>query len=431
MKCSRCDAYSEETIVIPAHGHKISEDYDVENETAPTCTEAGHEDHVFWCVYCDIEMARETVETDPALGHLPGEPVEENRVEPTATVDGGYDTVVYCQRCDAELSREHTVLPATGTEVTLTINNTLALDGATTLNYILTKSEVEALGLTDLKVVVVHTAYVDGEYVDETVELTDWVYYDQAQNYILFKYENIAAKELNDKMVAHVEGVKDGVTFTSNEKDYNPMTYCYTIAQRETANDNLRKTCADMIKYCAAAQECFSYNTANMADADWNDTIAAVATQGDPELANYKEDIALEGQTATIMTYTLDASGRVNINYYVLPDDMASYESLTLVCTYKDVKGHTVTTEIPGTDWDLYNTTYGYKATLNTVNAGEMREIITAVVKDANGNVISNTYKTSIETYAWTIVDRDNNQPLMKLMKAMLNYGTSANALLK
>ena len=208
------------------------------------------------------------------------------------------------------------------------------------------------------------------------------------------------------------------------------MSYCYTIAQRPDSNAALKKTCADMIKYCAAAQICFNYNTANPADADWNEVIDSVASQGDPVLADYKEIIPLAGQTCEILTYTLDASGRVNINYYVLPDSGVDYTTLTLVCTYRDVKGNDVTTEISGADWTFFNATYGYIATLNTVNAGEMREIITAVVKDANGNVISNTYKTSIETYAKTIVDRNNNEPLMNLMKAMLNYGTSAQAFL-
>jgi hypothetical protein len=316
------------------------------------------------------------------------------------------------------------------TELSLTINNTLALDGATTLNFIISKAEIDPYALDSFHVVVVWTKYADGTYTDETVRLD--VKDDQYGNgqYYLFALENIAAKELNDHMVAHVEGQKGDVTFTSDTKDYNPMTYCYTIAQRETSAMALRKTCADLIKYCAAAQICFSYNTENPADAGWNDTVNGVATQGDPELANYKEDIALEGQTAAIKTYTLDASGRVNINYYVLPDDMAGYESLTLVCTYKDVKGNDVTTEIPGADWSYFNDTYGYIATLDTVNAGEMREIITAVVKDANGNVISNTYKTSIETYAKTVVDRNNNPTLIALLKAMLNYGTSAKALL-
>ena len=74
----------------------------------PTCTEAGT------TTYTGLLTGETHVTTTDALGHLPGEAVEENRVEPTATTDGGYDTVVYCQRCSAELSREHTEIPATG-----------------------------------------------------------------------------------------------------------------------------------------------------------------------------------------------------------------------------------------------------------------------------------------------------------------------------
>ncbi|MBR0223219.1 MAG: hypothetical protein IJL93_02980 [Bacteroidales bacterium] len=57
------------------------------------------------------------------------------------------------------------------TDLDLVINNTLALEGATTLNYFVSKDALDAYGLDSFKLVVVHTAYADGEYVDETVEL--------------------------------------------------------------------------------------------------------------------------------------------------------------------------------------------------------------------------------------------------------------------
>ena len=185
-----------------------------------------------------------------------------------------------------------------------------------------------------------------------------------------------------------------------------------------------------MIKYAAAAQTYFNYNTANMADANW-DLVSANATAGDPTLTNHKKDTALAGQTATIKSNTLSAAGRVEINYYILPDSGVSKDDLTLVCTYTDKDGSQRTVEIPGTEWTLYNNVMGYKADLNTMAAAEMRRVVTAVVKDANGNVISNTYETSIETYAQTVVASEgtaNAAPanLIALMKAMLNYGISA-----
>ena len=53
-----------------------------------------------------------------------------------------------------------------------------------------------------------------------------------------------------------------------------------------------------------------------------------------------------------------------------------------------------MTVEIPGTTWTDYQ---GYKAaTMDVLNAAEMRSLLTAVVKDANGNVVSETYHTNV-----------------------------------
>ncbi|MBQ2061430.1 MAG: InlB B-repeat-containing protein, partial [Oscillospiraceae bacterium] len=93
-----------EDVVLPALGHDFSV---LVEELEPTCTETGVKEYK--CSRCDETTLTET----EALGHQPGEAVQENYVEPTAATEGGYDMVVYCQRCSAELSREHTVLPAT------------------------------------------------------------------------------------------------------------------------------------------------------------------------------------------------------------------------------------------------------------------------------------------------------------------------------
>ena len=97
--CSRCDEVDYQAVASLGH------DY-VPTVTEPTCIEAGYT--TFNCSRCDSSFTDNETE---ALGHLPGEPVQENYVAPTETEAGGYDTVVYCQRCSAELSREHTVLP--------------------------------------------------------------------------------------------------------------------------------------------------------------------------------------------------------------------------------------------------------------------------------------------------------------------------------
>ena len=144
-ECSRCDYF--ETEPVDALGH----DYQIFQVIEPTCTEGGKT--IFKCSRCEDsyegnytealghDMGEWTV-TTPATctedgvetrscarcgetetrviehsGHQPGEPVQENYQAPTAAEDGGYDTVVYCLRCGAELDRQHTLLPATGPEL--------------------------------------------------------------------------------------------------------------------------------------------------------------------------------------------------------------------------------------------------------------------------------------------------------------------------
>ena len=77
--------------------------------TAPTCTEGGFTAYV--CEACGEAVVGNYTQ---ALGHRPGEAVEENRVEPTCTEDGSYDSVVYCTVCESEISRETVTIGAVG-----------------------------------------------------------------------------------------------------------------------------------------------------------------------------------------------------------------------------------------------------------------------------------------------------------------------------
>ena len=78
---------------------------------APTCTETGLTEGKH-CVVCGtVTVAQETVD---ALGHTPGEAVEENRVAATCETNGSYDMVVYCTVCDTELSRTPNTINAIG-----------------------------------------------------------------------------------------------------------------------------------------------------------------------------------------------------------------------------------------------------------------------------------------------------------------------------
>jgi uncharacterized repeat protein (TIGR02543 family) len=79
----------------PPHTHTPGEAV-TENETAPSCTEAGSYDSVVYCVTCGAELSRETVSLDP-LGHDWDEGVV--TLEPTENEDG--QRLYTCERCGA------------------------------------------------------------------------------------------------------------------------------------------------------------------------------------------------------------------------------------------------------------------------------------------------------------------------------------------
>ena len=90
---------------LPALGHDLIH----HNAQSPTCTEPGYAAYDT-CSRCDYSTFVEI----QALGHNPGNPVQENLIEPTCTETGSYDLVVYCTEDHVELSRSHHTLPALG-----------------------------------------------------------------------------------------------------------------------------------------------------------------------------------------------------------------------------------------------------------------------------------------------------------------------------
>ena len=83
------------------------------NYILPTCTEVGTYDMVTICRVCQTVLEVEHC-TEPALGHLASDPVQENIVEATCVEAGSYELVVYCSRCEIEIERRVITVPATG-----------------------------------------------------------------------------------------------------------------------------------------------------------------------------------------------------------------------------------------------------------------------------------------------------------------------------
>ena len=113
-ECADCGERIERT--IPALGHVPGEAVE-EGRIEPSCDSDGG----YWKkVYCQREECGALVSSEyivlEALGHVPGDPVQDNYSSPGCDWPGSYDSVTYCQRekCGAELERWTVEVPATG-----------------------------------------------------------------------------------------------------------------------------------------------------------------------------------------------------------------------------------------------------------------------------------------------------------------------------
>ena len=82
---------------------------------------------------------------------------------------------------------------------------------------------------------------------------------------------------------------------------------------------------------------------------------------------------------------------------------------------------------VPQSEWTVYSGKI-YTAKFTGMAAKQMNDVVTAVVYNANGQVVSNTKSDSIETYAVRMLNGSaaSNAKLRSVYVDMLNYGAAA-----
>lgn len=243
--------------------------------TPPTCTEDGEETSI--CSRCS---ATQTRPVDSLGGHSPGETTEENYVAPTATEAGGYDEVVYCRNCGAELSRDHVILPATGYSEPILDTNlkffpSLLIGTEMTTTYAVPKQVVQGYDSWYLEVskldddhnVLETVRFGDGQEGDVTL-VGDAVY--------RAAYSKIAAKEMGTCFAATLHCFdQSGQEYYGNASENTMRDYIISELVKERNPDAKRTLCADLLRYGAAAQTYFGYNTDNLVNENLSAEAAA------------------------------------------------------------------------------------------------------------------------------------------------------------
>ena len=234
MKCSVCNVTLTAQETIPALGHT--------EETVPgyaaTCTETGLTDGVK-CSVCGETLTEQ--ETIPANGH--------------SFVDG---TCTVCGAADPDY-----VNPIVTPTIKLKYP-TLVFEDEILMNVYFAASDlgdVEEMGL------ITYSQEVTEWNVDNAEAVIPGYTWSEADGFYYATTEGIAAKCLGDTIYFAVYyKLSDGTYGYTGLARYSPKTYAYN--QLKTGSAEMKPIVVAMLKYGAAAQSYFNYNTENLVNAD-------------------------------------------------------------------------------------------------------------------------------------------------------------------
>ena len=229
-------------------------------------------------------------------------------------------------------------------------------------------------------------------------------------------YTGINAKEMGDSFATTLYAIDvngrifKGETVVRSIKDFlmGKLTDTNSIPE-------LKTMAVDMLKYGAAAQVNFNYNTENLVIADLTDDQLALATQNIPEAVDC---VSVTGEGAHVSTY-ITVNSKVELNLSCIAADQTDVK-----CIIADKSGKVLAELAPTNKAEVL-----YSAVYDNVGAKEMREVITATFVNGNGDAISQSVNWSVESYvAQTRARTDATETEIAMVNAMLTYGDSVAA---
>lgn len=245
------------------------------------------------------------------------------------------------------------------------------------------------------------------DFADKTDSITN------SSRYAL-TFPALYPQDLGATITATAYGVKDGVEYVGRTAEYCILTFIKNnYAQYPVLFSNL-------LNYGTVVQTVNNYNTVDMIDAKYtalvgNEDWKANITEGTPELTSVQANTDLEGATARIRAVSVSLADKVIVNLRTSNADRTAELDYTagykMKITYTNAKG---AQEV------IYDITSEY-VNFDLLSASEMSVAYTAVILDAEGNEVSNTFVSSIESFC----QRNVSEQTIALMK----YGNAVAAL--
>ncbi len=263
-------------------------------------------------------------------------------------------------------------------------------------------------------------------YTVGTRELERLDYYLDDQNRPTFTvYINPLLMSADMKLYLYAE--YEGELVAADVYEFKVIDYCYSQLNGTAAtNKKLRTLLVDLLYYGEAAQKYSKYDTGNLPTALLTDAQAAWRTPISYSQSSYTDHknnqyVVHENPNAVYKTLSLELGSAVIIKF-----------GMEINCDLTNVKLYATNGksewEVPSSEFE-YNATNGrYYVNFDLIASHQMDDEILFTFYNGD-TTISNTYKYSVESYAYSNIEKATSSADLKLLIAtMMNYGRSANA---
>ena len=248
---------------------------------------------------------------------------------------------------------------------------------------------------------------------------------------LMFSYDKLAAKELNDKVYAtlYVEQSDGNVVF-GEPAPISVADYAISAFNRFADQPLLQTLMVDMLNFGAAAQNEFDYRTDALANSNMSATMAAKATKDNVSLSNGMKlyNDGLSSDKVTIKSASLSLDNEISINFYaeikgdIKKAELLIFDEYTAGGVYDKNTASKRTDMVPHEDM--------YAGFITGIAAKSMRDLYYARVYvqfEDGTEAYSGIGQYSVESYAWQVRNGSGFSSKLKLlMEEMMKYGDSA-----
>ena len=240
--------------------------------------------------------------------------------------------------------------------------------------------------------------------------------YTEDGDYYVFSCSNIRPDQINDKIVATLNGKCLGHTFSA-QAEYSISDYCYRMLARCTGAEyaKLRTLLVDLLNYGAASQLYTGHNTDSLANATLTGEQKAEAT-AQVELSTVQNLKAKEIDSPSV---SWKGAG-LNLKEAIV---------LRFKIAAESIDGLSVKVESGDGTWTIPSSMFeqtdgGYYVYFNKLNAAQLSDTVYLTVFNG-ATAVSNTISYSVESYAYA-KQNTTDEVFKNLLDTMMKYGKSA-----